>query len=71
MIAAFLLIGRVWTCVLFAFHLTIALIKARYHLMELVDSCGVGDEVLIEETRPLSKTKRWRVKEIVQKAVNV
>jgi len=32
------------------------------------NSCGVGDRVLIMETRPLSATKRWRVVEIVEKA---
>ena len=31
--------------------------------------CGVGDKVLIMETRPLSKDKRWRVVEIVEKAL--
>ena len=31
-------------------------------------SCGVGDRVLIMETRPLSKDKRWRVAEIIEKA---
>jgi len=31
--------------------------------------CQVGDKVLIAETRPLSKTKRWRVREILEKAV--
>jgi small subunit ribosomal protein S17 len=30
--------------------------------------CTIGDTVLIMETRPLSKTKRWRVQEIVTKA---
>ncbi|HOA98728.1 MAG TPA: 30S ribosomal protein S17 [Candidatus Atribacteria bacterium] len=30
--------------------------------------CAVGDRVLIEETRPLSKTKRWRVVTVLQKA---
>ncbi|MBV8196133.1 MAG: 30S ribosomal protein S17 [Candidatus Dormibacteraeota bacterium] len=30
--------------------------------------CGVGDRVRIIETRPLSKEKRWRVAEIVEKA---
>jgi small subunit ribosomal protein S17 len=30
--------------------------------------CKVGDTVLIEETRPLSKNKRWRVKQIVTRA---
>ena len=30
--------------------------------------CGVGDRVEIMETRPLSKTKRWRLVEILEKA---
>lgn len=32
------------------------------------NSCGVGDRVLLMETRPLSATKRWRVLEILEKA---
>ena len=32
------------------------------------NDCGVGDRVLIMETRPLSATKRWRVVEILEKA---
>ncbi|MCB8963517.1 MAG: 30S ribosomal protein S17 [Bacteroidales bacterium] len=32
------------------------------------NSCGVGDVVKIQETRPLSKLKRWRLVEIVEKA---
>jgi len=32
------------------------------------NSCGVGDRVQIMETRPLSKDKRWRVVEIIEKA---
>ena len=32
------------------------------------NSCGVGDKVLIMETRPLSKDKRWRLVEIIEKA---
>ena len=32
------------------------------------NECGVGDNVLIMETRPLSKDKRWRVVEIIEKA---
>ncbi|MBN1842811.1 MAG: 30S ribosomal protein S17 [Deltaproteobacteria bacterium] len=31
--------------------------------------CALGDKVMIIETRPLSKTKRWRVCEVMQKAV--
>ena len=30
--------------------------------------CGTGDKVKIMETRPLSKTKRWRVVEVIEKA---
>jgi small subunit ribosomal protein S17 len=33
------------------------------------NQCSVGDKVMIVETRPLSKTKRWRVREIMEKAV--
>jgi small subunit ribosomal protein S17 len=32
------------------------------------DECGVGDTVKIMETRPMSKSKRWRVTEILEKA---
>ena len=32
------------------------------------NSCGVGDTVRIMETRPLSKDKRWRLVEIIEKA---
>ncbi|MEJ2040217.1 MAG: 30S ribosomal protein S17 [Desulfosarcinaceae bacterium] len=33
------------------------------------NACQVGDRVMITETRPLSKTKRWRVSRIIEKAV--
>ncbi len=32
------------------------------------NECGIGDRVLIMETRPLSATKRWRVVQILEKA---
>ena len=32
------------------------------------NECGIGDRVLVMETRPLSKDKRWRVVEIIEKA---
>ena len=32
------------------------------------NDCGIGDRVLLMETRPLSATKRWRVVEILEKA---
>jgi len=31
--------------------------------------CQIGDRVMIVETRPLSKTKRWRVREVLEKAL--
>ncbi|BBO68204.1 30S ribosomal protein S17 [Desulfosarcina alkanivorans] len=33
------------------------------------NSCNIGDKVLITESRPISKLKRWRVTEIIEKAV--
>lgn len=32
------------------------------------NECGIGDRVLVMETRPMSKDKRWRVAEIIEKA---
>ena len=32
------------------------------------NECGIGDKVLVTETRPLSKEKCWRVAEIIEKA---
>ena len=32
------------------------------------NECGIGDKVMIMETRPLSKDKRWRLVEIIEKA---
>lgn len=32
------------------------------------NECGIGDKVLVMETRPLSKEKRWRLVEIIEKA---
>ena len=32
------------------------------------NQCGIGDKVLIMETRPLSKEKKWRLVEIIEKA---
>lgn len=33
------------------------------------EECNIGDRVLIKETRPLSKNKRWRLQKIVARAV--
>ena len=40
----------------------------RLKAHDAANSCGVGDRVLVMETRPLSKDKRWRVVEILAKA---
>ena len=40
----------------------------KVHAHDENNECGVGDRVEIMETRPLSKTKRWRVTEIIEKA---
>ena len=40
----------------------------KVHAHDENNECGIGDKVRIMETRPLSKTKRWRVVEIIEKA---
>ena len=40
----------------------------KVHAHDEKNECGVGDRVRIMETRPLSKTKRWRIVEIIEKA---
>jgi small subunit ribosomal protein S17 len=42
--------------------------SVKFHAHDEQNSAGVGDTVRIVETRPLSKTKRWRLAEIVEKA---
>ena len=45
--------------------------KPRIEFVEMCirdSQCGVGDRVKVMETRPLSKDKRWRVVEIIEKA---
>ena len=41
---------------------------SKVHAHDENNECGVGDTVEVMETRPLSKTKRWRVVQIVEKA---
>jgi small subunit ribosomal protein S17 len=43
--------------------------RAKYKAHDENNECKVGDEVFIEETRSLSKQKRWRVKATLRKAV--
>ena len=40
----------------------------RFHAHDEKNECNVGDIVKIMESRPLSKTKRWRLVEIIEKA---
>ena len=40
----------------------------KIHVHDEKNECGVGDKVEVMETRPLSKTKRWRLVEIIEKA---
>ena len=40
----------------------------KLHVHDENNECGLGDKVTVMETRPLSKTKRWRLLEIVERA---
>ena len=40
----------------------------KFHAHDEKNECTIGDTVRIMETRPLSKTKRWRMVEVVEKA---
>ena len=40
----------------------------KVHAHDENNECGVGDRIEIMETRPLSKTKRWRLVQIIEKA---
>ena len=46
------------------------IVKKTYKLKahDEQNECGIGDTVRVMETRPLSKTKRWRVVNVVEKA---
>ena len=43
----------------------------KFHAHDEKNECHVGDTVLIQECRPLSRTKSWRVTQLVQKAVQI
>jgi len=43
--------------------------RVKYMAHDAANECNVGDTVLIEECRPLSKKKRWLVRTIVERAV--
>lgn len=40
---------------------------SKFHAHDETDQCSVGDLVKIAETRPLSKLKRWRLVEVIEK----
>ena len=40
----------------------------KIHAHDENNECGIGDTVKVMETRPLSKSKRWRLVEIIEKA---
>ncbi len=40
----------------------------KFHAHDAENTCGIGDTVRIMETRPLSKTKKWRLVEIIERA---
>ncbi len=41
---------------------------SKFKAHDELNECGVGDRVRIMETRPISKNKRWRVMQIIEKA---
>jgi small subunit ribosomal protein S17 len=43
--------------------------RAKFAAHDQENACRVGDKVLITESRPLSRTKRWRVTRVIEKAV--
>ena len=45
--------------------------NVKYKAHDADNSCAIGDKVLIVESRPLSRDKRWKVREILEKNVIV
>lgn len=43
--------------------------RSKFAAHDEKNVCNIGDRVMITESRPLSKTKRWRVSHILQKAI--
>jgi len=43
--------------------------RVRFKAHDENNACHVGDTVLVQETRPLSKEKRWKVVEVLKKAI--
>lgn len=45
--------------------------RTKLHAHDENNECGIGDLVTIEECRPMSKTKSWRLVKVMEKAVKV
>ena len=45
--------------------------RSKFAAHDAENTSQIGDKVLITETRPLSRTKRWRVSKVVEKAVKL
>jgi len=43
--------------------------RTKFRAHDKDNTCRIGDKVIITESRPLSKTKKWRLSSVVQKAV--
>jgi small subunit ribosomal protein S17 len=43
--------------------------QSKFAAHDELNTCSIGDRVLISESRPISKLKRWRVSQIIEKAV--
>ena len=43
--------------------------RTKFAAHDDLNDCRIGDKVLISESRPISKTKKWRVVKVVEKAV--
>lgn len=43
--------------------------RSKYAAHDAENACRAGDKVMITESRPISKTKRWRVSKIIEKAI--
>ncbi len=43
--------------------------RVKFKIHDENNACQIGDTVLVEETRPLSKDKRWRLVQVIEKAV--
>jgi small subunit ribosomal protein S17 len=43
-------------------------VRSKFHVHDETNDASIGDTVRIVETRPLSKSKRWRIEEVVERA---